>query len=108
MLRIVDAPEAVRRRGYPGQVTVDTSFVLVDPDVPDHAGPWRLRVGEGHGSLERLGTDRGLPTLHQRGLALAYAGAGTGVLLRAGLLDRPLPDLDIAFAGQPPQILDYF
>jgi hypothetical protein len=30
------------------------------------------------------------------------------VLLRAGLLDRHVSGLDVAFAGQPPQILDYF
>lgn len=108
MLRILDAPEAVRRRGYPAQVTVDTAFVLADPDVPEHSGAWRLQVTGGEGSLERIGSADGLPTLHQRGLALAYAGADTRVLTRAGLLDRPVPGLDVAFAGQPPQILDYF
>jgi predicted acetyltransferase len=108
MLRIVDAPEAIRQRRYAEQVSVDTAFVLVDRDVAEHSRAWRLQVVEGEGSLEPLEGRDELPRLHVRGLALAYAGVDMGVLLRAGLLDQPAPGLDVAFAGQPPRILDYF
>jgi predicted acetyltransferase len=109
MLRIVDAPAAIAARGFPMGVTAELSFVLDDPDVPEHAGAWRLRIAEGNGTLERRDDAAALPRLHVRGLALAYASAAdNGVLLRAGLLDRSIAGLDLAFAGQPPQILDYF
>ena len=107
MLRIVDAPAAVAARGFPGR-DADVAFALVDPDVPAHARGWRLVIESGTGRLEPVG-DRDLPQLHVRGLALLWAGAGDAALVRrAGLLDRPLPALDRAFAGQQARILDYF
>ena len=106
MLRIVDAPAAVAARGFEGDA--DAAFALVDPQVPEHEGGWRLTVRDGRGQLDRSG-EAGLPQLHVRGLALLYAGAArTAGLVRSGLLDRPDPLLDQAFRGQPPQILDYF
>jgi predicted acetyltransferase len=109
MLRVVDAPAAVAQRGFPAQVTADVAFELADPDLPDHAGGWRLVVADGRGSLEPVTTAPDLPRLHVRGLALLYAGvADVAALLRAGLLDRPVAGLDQAFAGQEPRILDYF
>ena len=106
MLRIVDAPAAVAARGFAGEV--ETAFALVDPQVADHAGGWRLTVRDGRGRLERV-EEAGLPQLHVRGLALLYASAADSAgLVRSGLLDRPDPLLDQAFRGQPPEILDYF
>jgi predicted acetyltransferase len=109
MLRIVDAPAALARRGYPIGVTVDVSFVLDDPDIAEHSVGWRLQVSEGRGALSPAPSGADLPRLHVRGLALLYAGvADVAALVRAGLLDRPVPGLDPAFAGQEPRILDYF
>lgn len=109
MLRIVDAVAAVEARGFAPSASVDVSFALVDPDVARHDGAWRLVVTEGRGRLERADRRTDLPLLHVRGLALLYAGAAdTGLLLRVGLLDRPLPTLDAAFAGPRPRLLDYF
>jgi predicted acetyltransferase len=109
MLRVVDAEAAVAARGFAPAATVDASFALVDPDVPGHDGAWRLVVAEGRGELERTRRSVDLPLLHVRGLALLYAGAAdTGTLLRTGLLDRPMPTLDAAFAGPRPRVLDYF
>jgi predicted acetyltransferase len=107
MLRIVDAPAAVAARGFRG-ADVEVSFGLVDPQVPAHARGWRLVVRDGAGRLEPAdGAD--LPQLHVRGLALLWAGAADAdSVVRAGLLDQPLPALDRAFAGQPARILDYF
>jgi predicted acetyltransferase len=110
MLRIVDAVAAVAQRGFLPDVDADSAFVLFDPDVADHCRPWRLRVTGGSGVLEELTPAADLPVLHVRGLALLYAGAAdVAALLRAGLIDRPVPGLDAAFsAAQLPQILDYF
>ncbi|MDT7572558.1 MAG: hypothetical protein QOE05_2732 [Actinomycetota bacterium] len=109
MLRIVDAPAAIARRGYADEVTADVAFVLDDPDIAEHAGGWRLRVADGTGVLEPAQAVAGLPRLHVRGLALLYAGvADVRALQSAGLLDRPVPGLAAAFAGQQPRILDYF
>jgi predicted acetyltransferase len=109
MLRIVDAPAAVGRRGFAEGVEVDAAFVLDDPDIPEHAGGWRLTISAGSGSLEPVSSTSGLPRLHVRGLALLYAGvADVSALMRAGLLDQPVAGLDPAFAGQEPRILDYF
>jgi predicted acetyltransferase len=107
MLRIVDAPAAVAARGFRGG-DAEVSFALVDPQVPAHARGWRLVVRAGDGRLEPV-EDTDLPQLHVRGLALLWSGAaGSEAVVRAGLLDRPLPALDRAFAGQPARILDYF
>jgi predicted acetyltransferase len=109
MLRIVDAAAAVAARGFSSQVSAGAAFILDDPDVPAHCVGWRLRVGDGRGSLEEVAPAADLPRLHVRGLALLYAGVADGAaLVRAGLLDRPVPGLDAAFAGQEPRILDYF
>jgi predicted acetyltransferase len=109
MLRVTDAPAAVAARGFAPGIEVRTAFVLDDPDVPGNSGPWGLHVTEGRGALERLDDPTGLPVLAAGGLALLYAGAAdTGLLLRSGLLDAPLPGADAAFAGPRPRLLDYF
>ena len=109
MLRVVDAPAAVAARGFPDGVEVDVGFALDDPDVPGHAGGWRLQVAGGSGALVREERAGGLPRLSVRGLALLFAGtADPGLLVRAGLLERPLPALAAAFAGPRPRLLDYF
>ena len=108
MLRVLDAPAAVAARGYPPGPALEASFTLVDPEVPSHAGAWRLRVEQGRGQLERLPADPDLPELQARGLALLYAGADEARVRRAGLLDRALPELGAAFAGPRAQLLDYF
>lgn len=109
MLRIVDAPAAIALRGFPSAVSVQTSVVLDDPDVPGNTGSWRLRVDGGAGALEPVEGNPALPRLTMRGLALLYSGAAdAAAVLRTGHLDRPAPELSAAFAVHPPQILDYF
>lgn len=108
MLRIVDAVGAVAARGFAPGLVADVPFRLHDPEVSGHSRGWRLRISGGAGVLEPTdGAD--LATLHVRGLALLYAGAAdTAGLVHAGLLDRAVPGLDLAFAAKPPAILDYF
>ena len=108
MLRVLDAPAAVAARGYPPALALEAAFTLLDPDVPGHAGPWRLRVADGAGSLERVPDRTDLPVLHARGLGLLYAGVDEARVRRAGLLEGALPELAAAFAGPRPQLRDYF
>lgn len=106
MLRVNDAVAAVAARGFRPEVAAQAAFTLVDGVVPGHEGAWQLTVQGGAGRLDR--TARGAPRLDVRGLALLYAGAAdTNRLLRAGLLEAPVPGLDV-FAGPAPVLLDYF
>lgn len=106
MLRVVDAPGAIAARGFAPAVSTDAVFELLDPQVREHEGTWRLTVASGRGRLERA--QGPAPRLHVRGLALLYAGvAGPDRLVRQGLLDGPAPALDV-FAGPGPVLTDYF
>jgi predicted acetyltransferase len=99
MLRVLDPVAAVAQRGFaPGSTTA--SFAVADTG-------YRLEVADGRGQLTAVPAD-GLPVVQPRGLALLYAGVATGRLARNGLADRDLPELEKAFRGPRPEILDYF
>ncbi|MCU1603326.1 MAG: hypothetical protein JWO22_4035 [Frankiales bacterium] len=97
MLRVLDVRAGLAARGW--GVDGATAFATAG------AG-WRVTVEAGQATVEQQGAD-GLPSVDARGLALLFAGRDPGLLLRAGLLDRPAPDLSL-FAGPPPEIADYF
>lgn len=99
MLRVLDAEGAVAARGF----AVD---VVSEPFTWEGKG-YRLETSAGRGRLVPAAGE-GHPVLQPRGLALAFAGVGQGRLVAAGLLDRPVGGLAEAFAGPPPQVLDYF
>ncbi len=102
MLRVLDAPAAVRARGYRGTARTTAAFRLSDPLVPEHEGVWELRVDGGRGELVR--GDGPAPTLDVRGLALLWAGvAGPADLARDGLLEHDVPGLDV-FDGPAPDL----
>ena len=120
MLRVVDAAAAVAGRGFPAAVEAAVSLRIEDGPVPANTGPWRLEVGDGHGSLNpdssitRHPGSPGAPgpvTLGARGFAALYAGVPMATLRRAGLAaggDARADDaLDAAFAG-PAFMLDDF
>lgn len=110
MLRVIDAPAAIAARGWPAGARIRVDTALSDTDAPWNAGHWRLSVDGGHGVLERGGA--GSLRLNSRGLASLYTGfARCAALRRTGLLAGPadLDDqLDAAFAGPQPTMLDYF
>ena len=97
MLRVLDVRAALEARGWGVDGTV--AFAT------DGSG-WRVTVSSGTASVEATAA-AGLPVLHPRGLALLFAGSDPGRVVRAGLLDRPVPDLAL-FAGPAPEIADYF
>jgi predicted acetyltransferase len=108
MLRVVDAPRAVAERGFPSAVSVDVVIAVVDPQRPSNAGPWRLSVGDGTGSLTPAGPKAGRADpvrLRAGGLAALYAGWPMSSLRRAGLAGGGTGEvdaaLDAAFAAQP-------
>lgn len=106
MLRVLDPAAAVAARGFPSGLALGASFALAGDD--GRLSGWHLEVADGRGVLDAAPAD-GLPVLSTRGLALLYAGVGNqGRLLREGLLDRPAPELSLAFSGPPPVLLDYF
>jgi predicted acetyltransferase len=112
MVRLIDAPVAIAARGWPADVAVDTPIRLEDMDVPDNSGSWRLQVSDGAAKLvpERDGVDA--LRLGSRGMAALYAGTPVAMLRLAGLATGGSPDadaqLDAAFGGSAPFMLDYF
>jgi predicted acetyltransferase len=99
MLRIVDPIAAVAARGFaPGTTTA--SFAVAGQG-------YRLELEDRRGQLTAV-PGEGLAEVHPRGLALLHAGVATGRLARNGLADRDLPELEEAFRGPKPEILDYF
>ncbi|TFV62749.1 GNAT family N-acetyltransferase [Geodermatophilus sp. DF01-2] len=110
MHRPVDVVRAVADRGWPGHVRGRVAFTLVDPVVPENAGPWELELADGAGELRRPGRDPGL-RLDVRGFAQLYCGVTTGrAAALAGLVHGPEDPaaLDLLAAGPPAQLLDYF
>ncbi len=111
MLRLVDARAAVETRGWPHALAGSVDLDLADELCPWNAGPHRLTLDGGRGTL----TPGGDGTVHlgPGGLAAIYAGARTpAVLRRAHLLsggdERTDAFLTAATAGPVPSLLDYF
>jgi predicted acetyltransferase len=100
MLRLVDAPAAIAGRGFPAGVSTEVPLIVEDALRPSNAGPWRLTVADGRGTLERAAESPDAVRLDIRGLAALYAGAPAATLSRAGLLDGgDLAALDAVFAA---------
>jgi predicted acetyltransferase len=109
MLRIVRAQEALAARGWP-EIRCEAAFSLIDEQIPENRGHWRLRVQDGKAEVER--TRRAEIGLHIRGLAALYSGFQTPAGLRKmGLLqgeDKHDGALVAMFAGPAPWMPDYF
>jgi predicted acetyltransferase len=110
MLRIIDAPSAVARRGF-GRGVGGSVRMKVEDSLPVNAGAWELTVSGGAGKLERAEAAPGALTVGARGLAALYAGTPVPTLRLAGLAagGSPADDefLAAAFPG-PAWMLDDF
>jgi predicted acetyltransferase len=110
MLRIIDAPSAVARRGF-GRGVGGSVRMKVEDSLPVNAGAWELTVADGAGKLERAEAAPGALTVGARGLAALYAGTPVPTLRLAGLAagGSPADDefLAAAFPG-PAWMLDGF
>jgi predicted acetyltransferase len=111
MLRLVDVPAAMERRGFPAGVNAEATLSVDDPQLSGNAGTWRLTVGGGHGRMVRAGDSETALRLSAGGLAALYAGVPLSTLRRAGLVTGSGASLDAsldaAFAATP-YMLDYF
>ncbi|HEY5013289.1 MAG TPA: GNAT family N-acetyltransferase [Acidimicrobiia bacterium] len=114
MTRIVDAPGAVARRGYPSGVRAAVEFRLVDPMVAANDGCWRLVVESGEGRLERVASSEDPDVeITINGFASLFTGWSTSaVLVGAGAATGISPgvagDLDAIFSGRVPTMCDDF
>ena len=110
MLRVVDAPSAVARRGF-GRGLGGTVRISIDDSSPVNAGTWELTVADGTGKLERTGAAPEALRVGARGLAALYAGTPLSALRLAGLAagGSPADDefLTAAFPG-PAWMIDAF
>ena len=108
MLRVVDAPAAIRRRAaFPAAATLEVGLQIDDGQLPSNAGHWTLEVGGGKGAIARSRppVSAARPVrLGARGFAALYGGVPMDTLRRAGLVAGGDPSadeaLDAAFAGK--------
>lgn len=115
MMRLLDPVAAFAGRGYPPGVSAEVDLELVDPQLPELDGRWRLRVNGGTGALVRdAGRGGGSApryTIGPRGLAAMFAGTRISVLRRSGAVDGGSPEgdaaLDAVLTGNP-FLIDYF
>lgn len=109
MLRIVRVQEALTARGWP-RISATAEFAVVDEQLKENSGPWRLSVTKGKAQVAKGKSSR--TRLHTRGLAALYSGfMAPDALRRAGLLqgdDRHDAALAALFASPMPYVLDYF
>ncbi|GAB1823930.1 GNAT family N-acetyltransferase [Herbidospora sp. RD11066] len=108
MFRLVDAADAVARRGYSPAVTASVPFTLTDRARPSNDGAWHLEVSGGAGTLVRGA--QGGPALTINALSALYAGVPATTLRMSGGLTGPAEfddALDAVFAAKP-YLLDYF
>jgi predicted acetyltransferase len=111
MLRIVDLPRALEARGYPAGADAEVSFCLEDPLFTENVGPWRLRVTEGRGRVERTPTSSARPLPIGLFSSLYSGFASPFDLVSLGALDPgdPLvPGLAKIFYGPVPWMPDFF
>lgn len=110
MLRLVDVEAAILGRGFPAGVEATVNFALDDPELPENAGAFRLRVEGGAGRLERI--DGARLRMGIGAFSSWFSGWGTSASLeRAGLIADAGHEgalLDACFAGPTPWMMEEF
>lgn len=108
MARGLDLPQAIAHRGFPSGVQLSVTLRVDDELAP--TGTWRLEVADGRGQLtDAPRADVRLDAAAVGPLVTGFRSASELSLL--GSLDGPaaaLEKLDVAFAGPPPVMLDFF
>jgi len=111
MVRIVWVKEALEARGYPRGLTAELGLEIEDDVLPGNSGGYLLRVGAGHGRVER-GRPAGPLSMHVRGLAPLFTGYATAQQLAAiGLVRGDAETLALAtemFSGPAPWLAEMF
>lgn len=114
MFRLLNVPAALARRNYAGGEDLELTVEVEDAQLPENAGPWRLRIVRGRAEVERGRAEGGATlSLHVRGLSRIFVGAiGVGEAITEGVarLDRPrlVRELDAAFQVPRPWTFERF
>jgi predicted acetyltransferase len=113
MSRILDVRAALEGRGYPEDVSGETTIGVRDPMFEENDGTFRLEAERGKLRVSRLGeTPRPERAIAVGALSSLLAGYVTpSAAARAGLVDSGLPALDLLgrlFAGPAPWTPDFF
>lgn len=116
MMRVVDLPGALAKRGYAPGVRARLTLEIEDAEIPENRGRWMLTVDDGAGRCERLGGGAGGENPVRcsiRDFAPLYSGHCTATALRsAGRLECDAASAglcDAVFAaGSPPGMVDMF
>jgi predicted acetyltransferase len=110
LLRVVDVPKALEKRGYPVGVDAELHLNIQDDLLPENTGKFVLTVSGGSGEVTRGG--RGDLQLNIGGLAPLYTGLFTPEQLKtAGLLastDAALVAATQLFSGSEPWMSEHF
>lgn len=110
MLRIIDVPNALEKRGYPLGVETELHLQVADELLPENNGKFVLKVSNGRGEVTKGG--KGELHLDVRGLAPLYTGLFAPHQLQlAGKLEATETALSVAtslFAGSQPWLPDFF
>jgi predicted acetyltransferase len=110
LLRIVDVPKALEKRGYPLGIEAELHLDIRDDVLLENNGQFVLKVSEGRGEVTRGG--RGNLRLDVRGLAPLYTGLFSPYQLQLlGQLEADNEALSVAsnlFVGQQPWMSDHF
>jgi predicted acetyltransferase len=110
MMRVVDVPRALSKRGYPFGVETELHFEIQDDLIPENNGRFVLSVANQQGEITKGG--RGDLKLDIRGLVPLYTGLFTPQQLQlAGTLEATETAQLAAtqlFAGSSPWMLDFF
>jgi predicted acetyltransferase len=113
--RILDVPAALSGRRYPADVEADVRLGVVDDDLPENAGVYRLVVSGGTGEAIRVDDDPGAGGTQPMGigaLTALFSGFVTPFAARqAGLVGSDTAGLETLgrlFGGPAPWTLDHF
>lgn len=110
MLRVIDVPQALEKRGYPLGIETELHLQVEDELLPENNGKFVLKVSNGRGEVTKGG--KGELHLDVRGLAPLYTGLFAPHQLQlAGKLEATEAALSVAtslFAGSQPWLPDFF
>jgi len=113
MLRVSDVAGAFSTLGpaVPG-LAASVDFAVVGDRFGASDGSYRLTLGDGAGTCERIADAQDVPTFTTQGIALAFAGAQSCANLRlTDHLSGPTTYdavLDAVLGGRPLHVRDYF
>jgi predicted acetyltransferase len=109
MLRLIDVPAALERRGYPPTLTASVEFTVGDSVIAGNAGSFRLEVSDGQGRASRIAgaktrIDIGTLAAIYSGWMTARDAARLGRLHDAGPHD--IDALELIFSGPKPWLIE--